>query len=134
MQKFSYRIRVMTRQEMDIAFDWAAAEGWNPGWYDADCFRAADPDGFLVGLLEDKMGPLFADSPQLADQLFLSLKAHTPDGAPMFLNTPEVNSAAVDLAKRHNMMVAFETARMYTGKGPDLPLSRLFGVTTFELG
>ena len=268
---------------MDIAIDWAAAEGWNPGLYDADCFHAADPNGFLVGLLGDepvatisvvkygdsfgflgfyivkpeyrgqgyglqiwnaglatfkgrtvgldgvlaqqgnyqksgftlayrniryqgtgggffpadqgssacprspfdelcaydkpffpdnrqhflkcwidqpqstalgilrnrklagygvvrvcrsgyKMGPLFADSPQLAEHLFLSLKAHTPDGAPIFLDTPEVNSAAVDLAKRHNMIVAFETARMYTGKCPDLPLSRLFGVTTFELG
>ena len=54
MQKCSYRIRVMTRQEMDIAIDWAAAEGWNPGLYDADCFRAADPDGFLVGLLGDE--------------------------------------------------------------------------------
>ena len=81
-----------------------------------------------------KVGPLFADSPQSAEQLFLSLKAHTPEGAPIFLDTPEVNSAAIDLAKRHNMMVAFETARMYRGKGPDLPLNRLFGVTTFELG
>jgi GNAT superfamily N-acetyltransferase len=69
-----------------------------------------------------KVGPLFADSPQLAEQLFLSLKARTPDGAPVFLDTPEMNSAAVDLAKRHNMMVAFETARMYKGKCPDLPL------------
>jgi hypothetical protein len=38
------------------------------------------------------------------------------------------------LAERHGMVVAFETARMYTGKVPDLPLRRLFGVTTFELG
>ena len=26
----------MTRQEVDIAIDWAAAEGWNPGMYDID--------------------------------------------------------------------------------------------------
>ena len=32
------------------------------------------------------------------------------------------------------MIVAFDTARMYTGKYPDLPTNRLFGVTTFELG
>lgn len=283
MPKCSYKTRVMTRQEMDIAIDWAAAEGWNPGLYDADCFHAADPDGFLVGLLEDepvatisvvkyghsfgflgfyivkpedrgrgygmqiwnaglaylkgrivgldgvvaqqgnyqksgftlayrniryqgtgggsfpadsgivrlstlpfdeicvydkpffpdnrerflrcwidqpqstalgilrnrklagygvvrrcrsgyKVGPLFADSPQFAEDLFQSLKAHTPYGAPIFLDTPEANPAAVDLAKQHSMVVAFETARMYRGKCPELPLSRLFGVTTFELG
>lgn len=32
------------------------------------------------------------------------------------------------------MKVVFETARMYTGPEPVMPLDRLFGVTTFELG
>jgi hypothetical protein len=32
------------------------------------------------------------------------------------------------------MTAVFETARMYTGKSPDLPMARLFGVTSFELG
>jgi hypothetical protein len=281
--KSSYRIRVMTRQEVDIAIDWAAAEGWNPGLYDPDCFYAADPNGFLIGLLGDepiatisavkygdsfgfvgfyivkpeyrgmgygiqiwnagltylkgrtigldgvvaqqgnyaksgftlayrniryqgagggyfptdpgivqlsaipfdeicsydkpffpdnrveflrcwidqprsialgirrssklagygvmricrsgyKVGPLFANSPEFAEHLFLSLKTHAQEGAPVFLDTPAVNSAALDMVKRHNMIVSFETARMYTGKSPDLPINRLFGVTTFELG
>ncbi len=279
----SYTIRAMTRQEVDLAIDWAAAEGWNPGLYDADCFYAADSTGFLIGLLEDepiatlsvvkygdsfgflgfylvkpeyrgrgygiriwnaglanfkgrtigldgvvaqqsnyqksgfslaykniryqgtgggyfptdsgivplstipfdelgaydepffpdnrkqflrcwidqpqsaalgivrnrklagygvlricrsgyKVGPLFADSPEFADQLFLALKARAPEGAPIFLDTPAVNSAAVQLVERHKMLVAFETARMYKGKSPDLPINRVFGVTTFELG
>jgi GNAT superfamily N-acetyltransferase len=278
-----YAIKTMTRQEIDIAIDWAAAEGWNPGLYDADCFYAADPSGFLLGLIGDepiatisavkygdsfgfigfyivkpeyrgkgygiqiwnaglaylrgrnigldgvvaqqgnykksgftlayrniryqgngggdfptdsgivhlssipfdeiceydnmlfpdnriqflkhwidqprskaigilrnhklsgygilracrsgyKVGPLFADSPEFAELLFLFLKAHVPEDSLIFLDTPAVNSDAVDLAKRHNMIIAFETARMYTGKGPDLPINRLFGVTTFELG
>jgi GNAT superfamily N-acetyltransferase len=283
MQKSSYTIRAATRQEIDTAIGWAAAEGWNPGVYDADCFYAADPNGFLIGLLGDepiatlsavkygnsfgflgfyiakpeyrgkgygiqiwnagltrlrgrtigldgvvaqqgnykksgfklayrniryqgtgggyfptdsrivqlstipfdkicaydkpffpdnrmqflsrwidqpqstalgilrngelagygvlricrsgyKVGPLFADSSEFAENLFSALKAHVPESAPIFLDTPAVNSAAVDLVKRHDMIVAFETARMYTGKSPDLPISRLFGVTTFELG
>ena len=283
MQKSDYRIRVMTRQEVDIAIDWAVAEGWNPGLHDADCFYAADINGFLIGLLGDepvatisvvkygdsfgflgfyivkpeyrgmgygiqiwnsglaylrgrtigldgvvaqqsnyaksgftlayrniryqgtgggyypadsgivrlsavtfeevcsydkpffpddraqflkcwlnqprsislgirrnnrlagygvmrtcrsgyKVGPLFADSPELAEHLFLGLRAHAEAGAPVFLDTPALNPAAVDLANRHNMTVSFETARMYTGKSPDLPINRLFGVTTFELG
>jgi len=273
----------MTRQELDIAVAWAAAEGWNPGLHDADCFYAADPNGFLIGLAGDepiatisavkygdsfgfvgfyivkpeyrgrgfgiqiwdaglaylkgrtvgldgviaqqgnykksgfilayrniryegtgggkvstdseifplstipfeelcaydkpffpdnrmqflkrwieqphsnalgfvrngklegyavmrvcrsgyKVGPLFADSPERAERLFCALKAYCPERAPIFLDTPSVNAAAMDLAQRHNMIPAFETARMYTGQSPDLPLERLFGVTTFELG
>jgi len=32
------------------------------------------------------------------------------------------------------MKPVFETARMYTGCAPALPLARAFGVTSFELG
>lgn len=283
MQKNSFIIRTMTRQEVNIAIDWAAEEGWNPGLYDADCFYAADPNGFLVGLLDEepiatisavkygnsfgflglyivrpecrgkgygiqiwnaglallngrsigldgvvaqqdnyrklgftfaysnvryqgtgggyfpansgivplstlafddiyaydkpffpdnrreflmcwigqpqstalgilrnnklvgygvlrscrsgyKVGPLFADSPEYAEQLFAALNSHAPEGAPVFLDIPAVNVAAVELVNRHNMIVSFETARMYTGQSPDLPINQLFGVTTFELG
>jgi len=283
MQKSDFTIRAMTRQEVEIPVDWAAEEGWNPGLYDADCFYAADPNGFLIGLVGDepiatisvvkygasfgflgfyivkptyrdkgygiqiwraglaylcgrtigldgvvaqqenyrksgftlayqniryqgtgggsipahpgiiplstipfeeisaydkpffpdnrthflrcwidqpqstafgiqrdgrlagygviracrdgyKIGPLFADSPEIADTLFCTLKRHAPEGEPVFLDTPAVNPAAIDLTQQHKMTVVFETARMYTGTIPDLPLDRLFGVTTFELG
>jgi hypothetical protein len=283
MQKGSFTIRAMTRGEVDVAVDWAAAEGWNPGLYDADCFTAADPNGFLVGLLGDepiasvsavkygdpfgflgfylvkpeyrgkgygilvwnaglayltgrtigldgvvaqqdnyrksgfslayqniryrgsgggnlpadsgiaplstlpfdeicaydkpffpgsriqflrcwidqpqstalgilrdrklagygvlrrcrsgyKVGPLFADTPEYAERLFAALKSHAPEGVPIFLDVPAVNSAAADLVMQHGMAPVFETARMYLGKAPDLPMNRLFGVTTFELG
>lgn len=283
MPTLTYTIRTMTRAELNMAVDWAAAEGWNPGLYDADSFYAADPNGFLLGLLGDepiatisvvkygasfgflgfyivrpeyrgqgygmqiwqaglaylegrnigldgvtaqqenykksgftwayantrqqgigsgrapadagivalgtlsfeqiaaydapffaeertrflrawinqpesvalglvvddrltgygvlrpsrsgyKIGPLFADSPEFAERLFVALNGHAPEGAPVFLDTPAVNLAALDLAKRHNMTPVFETARMYTRETPNLPIERLFGVTTFELG
>lgn len=283
MERSPLVIRTMTRQEIDIAIDGAAAEGWNPGLYDADPFYAADPRGFLIGLLEDepvatisavkygrsfgflgfyivkpgfrgkgygkaiwkaameslegrtigldsviaeqetykrygfepaygnrryqgrgggppaagagivplsgvafeelaaydspffpdervrflsswigqpqsralaaldegrlsgygvvrpcrrgyKIGPLFADTPEIAEQLFLALKANVPEGAPVFLDPPAANAAAVALAEQSGMTVVFETVRMYRGKAPLLPLSRLFGVTSFELG
>ena len=35
----------MSRAEVDLAIDWAAGEGWNPGRHDADCFHGADPGG-----------------------------------------------------------------------------------------
>jgi hypothetical protein len=42
-------IRVMRPDEIGIAADWAAAEGWNPGLADAACFATVDPEGFLIG-------------------------------------------------------------------------------------
>lgn len=279
----SYTIRTMTRGDVDIAVEWAANEGWNPGRHDARCYYAADPDGFLIGLLDGepvavisvvkygesfgflgfyivkpgyrgrgygfqiwkaglqtlagrnvgldgvvaqqdnykksgfqfayrnvryegngggelprgaeivplsqlpfeivdsydrpffpaersqflqtwitqpdchalgilrdgelsgygasrpcrrgyKIGPLFADSPDLAESLFLALKSEIQSADPVYLDVPEVNPVAVDLAQRHGMEVVFETARMYTGECPELPLDRLFGVTSFEVG
>ncbi len=81
-----------------------------------------------------KIGPLFADSPELADSLFLALKSTVKAKEPIYLDTPEVNQAAVSLAKRYSLEVVFETARMYKGKRPDMPLHRVFGVTSFEVG
>lgn len=283
MHDGNYRIRTMHREEVDIAVEWAAQEGWNPGLGDADCFYAADPNGFLIGLLEEepiatisvvkygssfgflgfyivkpayrgkgygiaiwnaglkilegrnvgldgvlaqqdnyrksgfklayrniryegrragmvsrpsgivelshvpfailtaydhaffpadrtpflkcwirqtggtalgimhdgvlagygvirrcrggyKIGPLFADCPDGAEALFVALTSEIESAAPVYLDTPQVNPAAMELAERHQMKVVFETARMYTGAEPRISLDRLFGVTTFELG
>jgi len=46
------QIRSMTPEETDLAIDWAAAEGWNPGLDDRTCFLAEDPGGFLMGTLD----------------------------------------------------------------------------------
>lgn len=281
----NYRIQTMSRQDLDLAIDWAAAEGWNPGLHDADCFYAADHQGFLMGVLDGepiasisvvkyddsfgflgfyivksefrgqgygyrlwqagleylqgctigldgvvaqqenyrksgftlayrniryegigdgqavathcpeqvllssvsmeavvacdrtffptnrrpflqcwltqphsyslgilqgetitgygmlracrsgyKIGPLFADTPEQADSLFSSLKAKVPVGQPFYLDVPEPNAAAVTLAHRYHMINTFETARMYNAPPPSLPVEKIFGVTTFELG
>jgi hypothetical protein len=45
-------IRTLRSEEISLAIDWAAGEGWNPGLGDAACFAAADPHGFLVGELD----------------------------------------------------------------------------------
>lgn len=283
MPENGYRIRVMNRGEVDLAAEWAAREGWNPGLHDAGCYYAADSQGFLIGLLNDepiasisvvryddsfgflgfyivrpeyrgkgygipiwnaglqylagvtigldgvvaqqenyrksgfelahrniryqgtgggeaprdaevielatlpqevidafdrpffpavrspflrawisqpdsralgvlrdgelagygvirrcrtgyKIGPLYADSPELADVLFRSLTSRVGEAEPVFLDVPEVNPAAVQLAERHGMQVSFETARMYRGPAPELPLDRVYGVASFEIG
>jgi ribosomal protein S18 acetylase RimI-like enzyme len=52
MDQAPYQIRPMRREEVNLAIEWAAREGWNPGLHDAEAFHAADPQGFLVGLLD----------------------------------------------------------------------------------
>ena len=51
MKDDAFRVRTMPPEEVVLAVDWAAAEGWNPGLTDAACFAAAAPDGFLLGEL-----------------------------------------------------------------------------------
>jgi ribosomal protein S18 acetylase RimI-like enzyme len=50
----SLQIREMRSDEIALAIDWAAQEGWNPGLDDAASFAAADPQGFLIGLLGEQ--------------------------------------------------------------------------------
>lgn len=81
-----------------------------------------------------KIGPLFADTPALAEQLFAALCARAAAGASVYLDIPAPNSQALALARGAGMQPVFETARMYTGAPPALPLDKIFGITTFELG
>ena len=81
-----------------------------------------------------KIGPLFADTPALAESLFLALKSHANDSEPVYLDIPESNPEALALVKRFNMTVVFETARMYKDAIPDLPINNIYGITSFEIG
>jgi len=53
-QKQEFIVRAMGRSELDLAMNWAAQEGWNPGLNDASCFYPTDPGGFLIGVLHDR--------------------------------------------------------------------------------
>ncbi len=278
-----YKISVMSRYEVQIAINWASIEGWNPGLCDADCFYAADPQGFFIGKINDqpvatisavrygatfgfiglyivesnfrrkgygiriwnkalghlkgrnvgldgvvsqqehykksgftlahrnirfaglsrnpgrtpakivnlaalsfadvatydrdffpekrdnflrawinqpncralgimennklhgygviracqtgyKIGPLNAESADLAAGLFDALVSTIPSDSTVYLDTPEQNVKAVELAQARGMKPSIETARMYTGEFPGLPLDKVFGITSFELG
>lgn len=80
-----------------------------------------------------KIGPLFADDAATAEAIFIALCRLAP-GEEIALDTPEDNKAAVALAARAGLQPVFETARMYRGPTPELPIDRTFGITTFELG
>lgn len=108
------------------------------------------PDAIALGTLNDgeiegygvlrkchigyKIGPLFADNEGVADRLFSALCGHAPEGSQVFLDTPEPNASALNLARRHHMAPVFETIRMYSGQAPTLPVNGIFGITSFELG
>ena len=47
---------------------------------------------------------------------------------------PEANPGAKSFLAALSLTPVFETARMYTGPDPAIELSKLFGVTTLELG
>ncbi|MTI46096.1 acetyltransferase (GNAT) family protein [Roseibium hamelinense] len=80
-----------------------------------------------------KIGPLFAETPKHADILFRALAGQVK-GQTVVLDVPEPNAAGLELAERYGLSASFETARMYKGPAPDLPLQRIYGITTFELG
>ncbi len=126
----------------DRAFFPAPREAFLRAWLAAPghVARVATGQGGLVGLgvLRPcregvKIGPLFADDARTARALFAALLREAPPG-PVFLDLPEPNADAVAMAVAAGMAPAFETARMYAGAPPDLPVGRIYGITSFELG
>ena len=80
-----------------------------------------------------KVGPLFANTSEIAERLYCALTA-TVAGKVVYLDAPEINTAAMALAARHKLKESFGCARMYLGPAPALDYSMVYGVTTFELG
>ncbi|MFG1401332.1 GNAT family N-acetyltransferase [Xanthobacter sediminis] len=80
-----------------------------------------------------KIGPLFAAAPGDARALLTAL-APVAGAEPLYLDVPEPNAEARGLAEAAGLAPVFETARMYRGPAPRLPLARIFGITSFELG
>jgi hypothetical protein len=81
-----------------------------------------------------KIAPLFARTPAIAERLFVALCRTVPQGSLVILDLPEPNDEAVALARRFALSPVFETARMYRGPDPRLPLAQIYGITSFELG
>ena len=127
--------------------------------YDLQCFGFARP-GFLKLLLNlpnskafkylDKGGlkgfaiirkavrgyrvcPLFADDAVIAEELYKACLNAVP-GEFLCMDIPMTNENAVNLVKKYKTTYVFECARMYYGKVPEIPVRKVFGITTFELG
>ena len=80
-----------------------------------------------------KIGPLFANRAEVAEALYEACLNVVP-GQTVFLDIPVANEAAVSLTRKYGATYVFECARMYHGTAPALPLDKIFGITSFELG
>jgi len=108
------------------------------------------PESLAIGFIKDekllgygmvrkcrtgfKIGPLFADTKEIANILFQRMRRFVGKNSSIFLDVPGVNKDAVALAETYQMKPIFETARMYNKETPNVPINKIFGVTTFELG
>ena len=101
---------------------------------------AAVRDGELAGFAvmraaraAQRVGPLYADSPDIATALVSAL-AKKAGATEVAVDTPDINKPALALAEHGGWKPSFETARMYTGADPQVDYAGLYGVTSFELG
>ena len=81
-----------------------------------------------------KVGPLFADDPDVAGALLTGLLAAAGPGAEVFIDMPAANTRAGELREGRALDPSFETVRMYLNGRPPEDVQRVFGVTTFEFG
>jgi predicted acetyltransferase len=107
---------------------------------DATALLAEDDSGKLSGygvvrkcFQGNRVGPLFAETPEAAKRLFDSLAASVV-GEEIFIDVPTVNASAMKMVLSQGMKPVFTTARMYTKQAPKLPLDKIYGVTSLELG
>jgi GNAT superfamily N-acetyltransferase len=77
-----------------------------------------------------RVGPLFADTPEVATALFDAL---TVDSADVTIDVPDLHPAAAFLAER-GLTPTSTCTRMYTGPVPPTHTHRVFATTTLELG
>ncbi|MFD6275108.1 GNAT family N-acetyltransferase [Streptomyces sp. NPDC060209] len=80
-----------------------------------------------------RVGPLYAASDDIALALLNSLSA-AQQGAPVALDVPDVNAAAIRLMERLGLEPTFECARMYTREAPEIDMAGIYAATTIELG
>lgn len=80
-----------------------------------------------------RIGPLFANTPEIARALFETMCAKVSTG-PVYIDVPRPNQDAIDLTQAYNMIATFTTIRMYRQGFPQLRLAHIYGITSLELG
>ncbi|MFZ4517408.1 MAG: GNAT family N-acetyltransferase [Microthrixaceae bacterium] len=111
-------------------------------WIDRPGVRATAllRDGAVVGLgvtrpceVGHKLGPFLAPDRVGATALLADLLEPLRGGRLQW-DVPEPNRVALELAADLGLAESFGCARMYRGPAPAVPVSEVFGVTSFEFG
>ncbi|EDV21523.1 uncharacterized protein TRIADDRAFT_60070 [Trichoplax adhaerens] len=104
------------------------------------CLVYIEDDGTIRGLGGIRLavdgyrvGPLFAETPEIAENLLYALCPSESDTKVDF-DVPEPNSDGICLAERLNLQHIEESRRMYTGARTKLPLPNIFAFACTELG
>jgi GNAT superfamily N-acetyltransferase len=119
-------LRNWVRQKGSIALGYISLHGRNAG-------RLSGYGVIRPCAIGHKIGPLYADNENIAGRLVHALtEGKTEDS--VFIDIPEGNKSALQMAKSMGMEQVFKTARMYNLENPTLPVNRIYGVTTLELG
>lgn len=111
---------------------WLGADRTVMSWVDDD----GTPTGVAVArpAVEGwRVGPLLAPDGEAAGALVRSL-AHALPGEVLHLDVNTGNPDAAALARDLGLAPGFECARMYRGGSPTLPLARMWGACTLEMG
>lgn len=131
--------------EQLVAFDAAHCFGPRPAflgeWIEGEGREAvvAVNEGSISGFaasrrtgLGIRVGPVFASQAEVARALILSLARESAER--IAVDVPMPNLVAIEMLTELGLTPEFETARIYRGGIPELPLDRVFGITSLELG
>jgi GNAT superfamily N-acetyltransferase len=141
--------RIMPAVEVEfeqlVAFDAAHCFGPRPAfleeWIEGEGREAvvAVNEGSISGFaasrrtgLGIRVGPVFASEAGVARALILSLARESAER--IAVDVPMPNLLAIEMLTELGLTPEFETARIYRGGIPELPLDRVFGITSLELG
>ena len=81
-----------------------------------------------------RIGPLFADSANIAEAIFVSLLKGLADDDEYYIDVPLTNKESVAIVEKHGLIRGFETGRMYFGGFPSTSIAKVFGLSSVELG
>lgn len=121
------RVRLLDRDDLPFAADFDSRHVAAPREHFLDAWLASTPARQSMGYFDGaalrgygtirrcrsgwKVGPLFAETPAIAEALLASL-LNRAGGEPVSIDIPRPNTAAAELAKRLGFAPAFDTARI----------------------
>lgn len=129
---FAYDAGIFPAQRQDFLQSWFLT----PGHVGLAAVESSRITGYVVRRpcrQGWKIGPLFADHSTTAERLLDAILSGIT-GETFVIDVPEINAPATAMVQARQLRPVFETARMYRNGLPTEDPSRVFGVTTFELG